>query len=287
MKNRGVLTLEFLGAARLYEPGGLLYKDEESLKELIKAVVCLGKPVVLSRLNAESKEVSLLGSSDKKKSICILREDDACPFLPITTQWPEFESSLSSRNRYDLRRARKKADALGKVEFEIVSPTPTTLKAHLQLFSQIEAASWKGSTGTAIAKDEAMQSFFYLYGEEAARLGILSLGFLKINDQPVAALLGIEYFNRYWTFKIGYDEAFAQCSPGILIMHEMIRNAFEKKLEAFEFLGTDAPWIHLWTKEQHPYVTARVYPFSFSGQLSRGIDATIAIAHNAFRLSGK
>src|SRR5271169_6383606 len=52
VKNRGLKILELLGASFLFEPNGLIYRDEEALEELIDSIIKLGKTVVLSRLKS-------------------------------------------------------------------------------------------------------------------------------------------------------------------------------------------------------------------------------------------
>jgi CelD/BcsL family acetyltransferase involved in cellulose biosynthesis len=280
-------TLELLGTNFLGEPSGLIYRDEHSLEELINGIIRMRQPLILSRLKSESPEVLMLRRMYKKHSIFVLRDSTAAPYLPITSTWTEFETNMSSRSRYDLRRARKRVENFGKVQFEIVSPDLEMLDYYLEEIFRVESAGWKGRTGTAILYDERMKHFFYLYSKATSRLGTLRLCFLRINNQSAAVLLGVEYFNRFWVLKIGYDETFSRCSPGVLLIHETIHYAFDNKLEAYEFLGDDSPWIHMWTTQKHPCVTARIYPFSLSGQLSFGRDATSSIVNRVLRQMGK
>ena len=51
-------------------------------------------------------------------------------------------------------------------------------------------------------------------------------------------------------------------------MHETIRCAFENRLEGYEFLGWDQPWIHAWRCEVRPYVSPLIYPYSVSGGIA-------------------
>ncbi len=286
VKKRGFKILELLGTSFLYEPSGLLYKDEEALEELINAMIKIGKPVVLSRIRSDSPEISMLRRINKS-CYCVLNDSMPTPFLPITATWPEFEAAMSSRDRYTLRRARKKANSFGKVHLEIASPGPETLMPCLEEFCRVEAAGWKGREGTAIIQDERMKRFIFSYAMAASRIGKLRLCSLRINNVAAASLLAVEYFDSFWVLKIGFDEAFARCSPGILLMHETIHHAFQNRLETYEFLGADAPWIHMWTEQMHPYMTATIYPFSFGGQLGLSMDAGYALVGRTLKLARK
>ena len=283
-QRHGLKTYELLGASFLDEPSGFVYKDEGSLDELLKSIIDLGRPILLNRLRSESPKAMMLPGLNKKGSLVFMRGHGGSPFLPITAPWTEYESGMSYRHRYDLRRARKRAGAFGEVRFEIVSPGPDMLDRYLEETYQVEAAGWKGRKGTAILIDERMKRFFQVYSEAICNLGTLRLCFLRINDKPAAVLFAVEQYNRFWVLKIGYDESFSRCSPGILLMHETIRYAFENGLESYEFLGSDAPWIRMWTQQKHPYVTARIYPYSIRGQAALGLDIAHMVLRKAARM---
>lgn len=281
VQNRGFKRLELLGTSFLNEPSGFIYKDQDALEELMDGIIKMKKPVILCGLRSVSAEVFILRNMNRKCFFLVLRNAAGSPFLPIAATWAEFEANMSSRRRYDLRRARKRAETLGEVQFEIVPSNRENLDHYFEEVIHVEAAGWKGRQGTALLFDERLRSFFYLYSKAASQLGKLRLCFLRINNELAAALLAVEYFNRFWVLKIGYDEAFSRCSPGILLIHETIRYAFENELDAYEFLGSNDPWIHMWTEQNHAYLTARIYPLSVGGSFRLATDAALAVAKRA------
>ena len=84
--------------------------------------------------------------------------------------------------------------------------------------------------------------------------------------------IGLEHANRFWVLKIGYDEKWAKCSPGIQLTMETIRYAFDRGLEAYEFLGSDEPWLHAWARQSHSYTSIGFYPLGFCGLYGLGVD---------------
>ncbi len=268
----GMTTIELLGCSALDEPSGFLYQNGGALQEVLHHMIELKKPVLLGRLNSESSEAAMIQETGRRGFFTNLKSRGGSPVLPITGSWKEYEAAMSPRHRYDLRRARKRSERLGAVFFEVLSPEPGRLDHYLGELFRVEDAGWKGRSRTSLQRDLRLKRFFRTYAEAALRLGTLRLCFLRINDQPAAAMLCIEQYNRFWILKIGYDEAFSKCSPGVLLMHETIRYAFEHGLEAYEFLGSDAPWIRMWTRETHSHMVARLYPYSLSGQFGRGMD---------------
>ncbi len=268
----GIETLQLLGSSFLSEPSGLIYQHEDALEELLDAILTLRMPVLFSRLRTSTPELQVLRRMCQGRALVAFRNTAGSPWIPIAATWPDFEASISSRRRASLRRAWRRAEAAGKVELEIASPEPENLGPYLDEIFRVEASGWKGRRGTAILSNEPLRRFFDLYSHAAAALRMLRLSFLRINGRAAAAQLAVEYANRFWVLKIGYDEAWASCSPGILLMHETIRYAFERGLQAFEFLGADQSWMHIWAPSTHSYVTSRIYPFSVKAVIGCGID---------------
>ena len=90
----------------------------------------------------------------------------------------------------------------------------------------------------------------------------------------VAAVHG----GRWWVLKIGYDERWAEHSPGIQLMWDVLREAFQLRLASFEMLGSAEPWLSIWTREQRAYRTLAFYPYNGRGMVALGADIMRAFA---------
>jgi CelD/BcsL family acetyltransferase involved in cellulose biosynthesis len=287
MERGGIEVIELLGGSFLNEPSGLIYKDEESLEELVEAILRLRKPMLLSRLSPETPELASLKGLSNKRIMYTIRDTSGTPWLPTNTSWSQFEAGISASRRASLRRAKRRAEEAGSVSFEILSPHPGKLGTLLEEILRVEAAGWKGRDKTAILSDERIRRFFNHYSVEAARLGILRFCFMKIDSKVVAVQIAIEHSNRFWVLKIGYDEGWARCSPGMLLMHETIRYAFERGLESYEFLGSDQPWLHIWARGVRRCVSYRGYPFSLGSVLGLGMDVSQYLAYKVLALADR
>lgn len=266
IRSRGFEHLELLGSSFLGEPSGLLYYDDNSLKELIKSVLKLRRPLFLHRIPNDATLFQLINTRLSKNGVFIKRNTSGSAYVPIDTSWDEFFRSLSSKRRYDLRRASRRADEFRKVAYKIICPTPAELDANLSIAFKIEAAGWKGRKGSALLNNDKLNTFFKKYSLFAAKKKILRLCFLFIDETPVAMLIGLEYQNRFWVLKIGYDEKYSNCSPGILLIHETIRYAFDKEMKSYEFLGSDEPWLRMWAKHNlRNYVSLGLYSPNIHG----------------------
>jgi len=84
--------------------------------------------------------------------------------------------------------------------------------------------------------------------------------------------IALEQNGGFWLLKVGYDERFSHASPGQLLLRDTIRYAAQAGLASYEFLGTAEAWTEMWTKEQHRYLAARVYPYTPRGLAALLVD---------------
>ena len=268
---------ELLDVSELYEPTDVLCSDTTALPLLAETIVGQGVPFLLQSLPADSRFIAPLKQALTGRGLIVCRRDLGSPVIALDSRWADPESQLNSGRRSDLRRARRRAEALGPVSVEVLSPEPADLPTLLEDAFGIEAASWKGARGSALAMDPMRGAFYRQYAEAACCQGSLRLAFLKIGTQRIAMQLEVEIANRVWLLKIGYNERFARCSPGMLLLTDTVRDAARRGLESFEFLGTPEDWTRVWTQVERPCLALHGYPFGL-GSLSAFADRLVKSA---------
>jgi len=273
----GVRRLEILGTAVLGELSGFLYKDDRSLADLMNVILASRRPLLFRGLLSDSPEIRCLKEVRHSRLSYGESAEFASPWVPVSTSWEKFYPTISSSWRSTLRRAQRRAEEIGPVQYEFVTPTPETLGQYLPEMFRVESAGWKSRTGTALQASAVLSRFFHGYATSAARLGMLQFAFLRIGGKPVAAQFLIVYGGRLWVLKVGYDEAYSRCSPGILLMHRVVQYAFEQSFEAFEFLGANEPWTGIWKPELHRHEMYRRYPLSPLPIVGHGLEASNAV----------
>ena len=252
--------LELLGVQELCEPLDLLYDGQDALDALAEGLVKLGQPLWLERLPATSPVIPALERAYKGRGLVLRSPAATYPRIALNRTWVEPESHFNAGRRTDFRRAQRKAAEQGELSFEVLSPTPAELAPLLAEAYRVEAACWKGVEQSALACDVKRGEFFRHYTAAAAERGILRLCFMRLDGQAVAMQLAVECGQRFWLLKIGYDEAYARCSPGTLLMLHTLRYAAQCGLTAYEFLGSSQPWTHTWTDTHQQCVSLRAYP---------------------------
>lgn len=131
------------------------------------------------------------------------------------------ELTMSCHNRQELRRQRRRLGERGELEVRCTRPGDD-LAPWIDEFLRLEAAGWKGQTGTAFASQAADSEFLRaIISAGAARNQVTLLG-LFLDGQALALKLNLLSGQGGFTFKIAFDEAFKKFSPGVQLELENI-----------------------------------------------------------------
>ena len=213
-----------------------------------------------------------------------MRPMPAHPWLQLDESWLKPEEHLNSGRRSDLRRARRNAEKFGPLSFHNLTPSADELDDVLTEVFRVESANWKGEKGSGLAHDSTIQGFYRRFSQMAAEQGILRILLMKCGDQTAAVQLGVDYKNRFWLLKMGYDQQFARCSPGEILIVESLRLAAERGMQAYEFTGTPESWTHKWTSTVHESVSMRIYAAGMRGVMGVATETTMAAARRAVKM---
>ncbi|SDZ16278.1 Acetyltransferase involved in cellulose biosynthesis, CelD/BcsL family [Geodermatophilus africanus] len=259
---RSPWTWEMLGVRQVSEPMDVRGYDARGLGLLVEDAVRRGVPLRFKRLPAESPLLPPLQAMHGRRALVRTRLVVGTPTIALDKRWREPEHHFSKRRRGDFRTALRRAEQLGQVELTVEEPTPEQVGPLFEEVVAVEASGWKMRAGTALAASPRKRSFLLRLCEIAAEEKATRLAFLRIGGRAVAVQVAVEQQGRYSLFKIGFDEEFARCSPGNLLMLHTVRQAANRGLTAFDFLGAEEPWTAVWTEEVRSCLDVNVYPLS-------------------------
>ncbi len=141
--------------------------------------------------------------------------------LLVAGQTPEahFTAALSGKKRKELRRQLTRLGEAGKVNFQRQSDD-AGLPEWTEHFLALEAAGWKGKSGSALAQAGATDALFREGLAGAAAQGRLERLTLSLDERPIAMLAQFICPPAAFSYKTTYDEAYARFSPGVLLQCE-------------------------------------------------------------------
>jgi CelD/BcsL family acetyltransferase involved in cellulose biosynthesis len=173
------------------------------------------------------------------------------------------EQRIHRRFRGDMNRLERQ---LGGVELERVA---TFDRAALREVLLLEASSWKGRAGTAIACEAKLVAFYAAIARVFARRGQLTLAFLRARGRRIAGCFALEDAETFHLLKIAHDPEYAHYGPGQLLVRETALDAGRRGLIRYDLLGHDTAYKMKWTDTVRPHVEIRVYAPSLRGRTRR------------------
>jgi CelD/BcsL family acetyltransferase involved in cellulose biosynthesis len=115
-----------------------------------------------------------------------------------------------------LRQKRKALEKLGSLSLE-VAEIPEAVAAAFETFCRLEAQSWKGRAGTALAQDAAGKAYVGgLLGALAPERNAFALS-LQQDGRAIAASLFVRSGGEVVFWKTAYDETLSKHSPGVVL----------------------------------------------------------------------
>ncbi|WP_223760178.1 GNAT family N-acetyltransferase [Myxococcus sp. RHSTA-1-4] len=207
---------------------------------------------------------AMLGAASKAGLPCGTWESARSPYLLLPGTVDAWQRERG-KNAKPLRRRRRRLEERGRVTLERVTGGERLAERLAEGFA-LERSGWKARRGTAIAQSQKRLAFYTDLARVAARAGWLGLYSLRLDRRAIAFQYGLEYGGRYLAMKPGYDESFAEVSPGQLLTEELIQDCIGRGLAELDLLGDEAPFKREWTETVRPHHWLFIYRASLRGR---------------------
>lgn len=286
VRRRGITWLELPGAATLHEPASLLADGPDALTALCRAISAQRAPVVLQRVDATGPAHAALAALKRGRFAFASPSGGSCLRVETRGTWQDFLRRMSGSRRNTMQRKRRLLEQHGAVSMERLVPEPASVSQTLRAAFEVEARSWKGAARSAVLQRPRSLEFFVDLGRRFAAERRLEVRLLHVGDSVAASQVGILQGERWWELKIGYDPRFAKYSPGMLLGIEGLRDAFERHLQAHEFLGSSAPWQRPFATGERALETLVLYPYNVAGLAALAMDSTTFVLARLRALAG-
>jgi CelD/BcsL family acetyltransferase involved in cellulose biosynthesis len=189
---------------------------------------------------------SLMEIAEKRRYPIVSTQDALSLEIELPSLWDEYLATLSSKQRHEVRRKLRRLFEEGKVEYRFISnraDLTETMAVFFRMF--VESRQDKAAFLT-----EKMKSFFILLADTMARKGLLKLGTLILNEQPLAEIMCFDYNRCIYLYNSGYDPHYTSLSAGLVCKVLAIKAGIEQGYTRFDFLKGAEPYkYHLGGKE--------------------------------------
>jgi CelD/BcsL family acetyltransferase involved in cellulose biosynthesis len=159
------------------------------------------------------------------------------------------KEKLSSKERYNLRRAEKKLAEIGKLDFAVAETEADRLRFTEAMIGQ-KRARYR-ATGAADNFEDAAYERFYREGVRREGLGI-HISALLLNDEPIAAHWGVcdEKAKTMYFLMPSFDAAYERYSPGVIFLTRFIQLCVDSGLRRLDFTVGDEIYKDKWCGDE-------------------------------------
>ncbi len=180
-----------------------------------------------------------------------VEREDVCPVivLPQGADFDGFLGLLSKKERHEVRRKIRRAEAAGDVRMT----TSASPLADLDTFIDLHQKKWgdDGLFPDTPGGDESRRFFRNLFRNFGVD-GPLKLTLLTVADRVVASGIHFDDGRRIAYYNAGVDPEARDLSPGVVMVARYIEQALADGREEFDFLRGDEPYKYEWGAVDRP-----------------------------------
>ena len=180
-----------------------------------------------------------------------VEREDVCPVvtLPGDTDMDGYLATLGKKERHEIRRKVRRAEAVGEVRLDdAIDPL-----ADLDAFIDLHQKRW-GVNGLFPNTEGGAQSrrLFRRLFELSGADGPLRLTFLTVGGRRIAAGIHFDAGDRCLYYNAGVDPDARELSPGVLMVHAYVARAIASGTRQLDFLRGDEPYKYEWGAVDEP-----------------------------------
>ncbi len=177
----------------------------------------------------------------------VREEEDVCPVVTVAAglDWEGYLGTLDKKDRHEIRRKVRRAEAAGPNVFRLVDPTPDAVNT----FIELHRARW-GEEGLFPFHPggERSRRFLHRLAELEAAEGVgrqLQLGQFEVAGRLIFTTIGFDDGTLYF-YNAGLDPEARDLSPGVTGAAAYLRAEFERGRRRFDFLRGAEPYKYEW-----------------------------------------
>jgi CelD/BcsL family acetyltransferase involved in cellulose biosynthesis len=190
-----------------------------------------------------------------------VEREDVCPVvrLPEGADFEAYLATLAKKERHEIRRKVRRAEAIGPVEL-VESTDP---QVDLDAFIELHQRKWgeRGLFPDTIGGRQGrkfVRRLFELFGaattgpDAVADHPTVHLGFLTLGGRRVAAEIHFETAGSLLYYNAGVDPDASELSPGVLQLERLVRRAIERDKCRVDLLRGNEPYKYQWGAVDEP-----------------------------------
>jgi CelD/BcsL family acetyltransferase involved in cellulose biosynthesis len=178
-------------------------------------------------------------------------QEDVCPILtlPAGADFETYLGTLDKKERHEVRRKIRRAEAAGEIKLERSQDPVADLEALVELHQKRWGAEglFPDTEGGA-----ASRRFFGRLFEDCAPSGLVDLSFLTVAGRRIAAGVTFVDAHAVYYYNAGVDPDARELSPGVVMVALYIQRAIELGRTRIDFMRGNEPYKYEWGAVDEP-----------------------------------
>ncbi len=171
-----------------------------------------------------------------------------CAFVRLPATWDDYLAQLKPRMRTKVRSLLKQFDNESAYAFDCCE-SPDDLQPRLESLFVLHARRWRQKGQTGVFVDERRRLFYQLLSPELLRRGWLRFFALRAESGFVAHQFCFERNGTLFLLQEGFDVDKAHAGVGNMLRACVFRDAIERGVAVYDFLGGVTPHKLSWNAE--------------------------------------
>jgi CelD/BcsL family acetyltransferase involved in cellulose biosynthesis len=171
----------------------------------------------------------------------------------------DYLKKFNSKFRHDIKYREKKLSKIGNIKFEIVADIDL-LDKYIDEYYDVYSKSWQ-------KRERIGPTFHRDLAKMAAKKKRLRLGFLRINNTPIASQFWIVCARTAYILKTVYNQEFKNYSPGKILTLRMFQNVIdEDRVLEIDYLHGDEQYKKDWVTKRRIRKKVIIFNKNIKGQ---------------------
>ncbi|HEY0511579.1 MAG TPA: GNAT family N-acetyltransferase [Thermoanaerobaculia bacterium] len=169
---------------------------------------------------------------------------DVCPGLDLPDRIEDLRDVVPTRQLANLRKYRRKAEALGELRLQTVADRPW--EELLDLLLHLHGARWQELGEAGMLGGDGLRTFHREVAAGFHARGRLGLYALCLDGHPLAALYGFREKDAFFCYMQGFDPDHARLSPGVMVVGGVIEDVIRRGIRRLDFLRGCEAYKYAW-----------------------------------------